>query len=149
MEYTHTLMNHDMICIYSRDRCLSPSNPTRVAVCASPSMSGCPAVLATFPKTSIQGCGCTAGCPTPAGSAHCCTWTGLSGRTWPTTLQNSGRRCDWECAVYVDGQLLGSHRGAYDPVTLELPRQAEWQVVIRVWEPTDSGCVGLQSSERG
>ena len=40
----------------------------------------------------------------------------------------------------MNGQLLGSHRGAYDPFTLELPQQTEWDVVIRVWDPTDSGC---------
>eukprot|EP00435_Cladocopium_sp_Y103_P003659 s577_g1.t1 len=49
--------------------------------------------------------------------------------------------CDWECSVFVNGRLLGVHRGAYDPFSLELPMGAEaMEIVIRVWDPSDSGC---------
>ena len=34
--------------------------------------------------------------------------------------------CDWECGVFVDGKLLGEHRGAYEPFSFELPTGAAW-----------------------
>ncbi|MFO0066187.1 MAG: sugar-binding domain-containing protein, partial [Pirellulaceae bacterium] len=50
--------------------------------------------------------------------------------------------CDWETSVWVDGKLVGSHRGGYDPFTLDITEslqdQREHRLVIRVWDPTDS-----------
>ncbi|CAE7833319.1 lacZ [Symbiodinium sp. CCMP2592] len=51
--------------------------------------------------------------------------------------------CDWECAVFADGSLLGIHRGGYDPFMFELAVHGgkdTVQLTIRVWDPTDSGC---------
>ncbi|CAK9016935.1 unnamed protein product [Durusdinium trenchii] len=49
--------------------------------------------------------------------------------------------CDWECSIFVNGVLLGTHQGAYDPFTFELPPdEAVWEIIMRVWDPTDSGC---------
>ena len=50
--------------------------------------------------------------------------------------------CDWETSVWVDGKLVGSHRGGYDPFTLDITEslqdKREHRLVIRVWDPTDS-----------
>lgn len=60
---------------------------------------------------------------------------------------------DWECEVFVDGASLGVHQGGYDPFTFELPpdlaRGTEHQLVVRVWDPSDSGPqpVGKQRSD--
>eukprot|EP00439_Symbiodinium_sp_Y106_P021580 s4969_g2.t1 len=52
--------------------------------------------------------------------------------------------CDWECAVFADGSLLGIHRGGYDPFMFELAvhggKDDTVQLTIRVRDPTDSGC---------
>lgn len=60
---------------------------------------------------------------------------------------------DWECEVFVNGASLGIHQGGYDPFSFELPpdldRIAEHQLVVRVWDPSDSGPqpVGKQRSD--
>ncbi len=50
---------------------------------------------------------------------------------------------DWEAAVYVNGRRLRTHRGDYDPFTLDitgaLVPAAHQQVVVAVRDPTDSG----------
>ena len=61
---------------------------------------------------------------------------------------------DHACAVYVDGQLLGVHEGAYQPfsfyVTRELRAGAKWLEVC-VYDPSDTGTQlrGKQRLERG
>ncbi|CAE7199168.1 unnamed protein product [Symbiodinium natans] len=51
--------------------------------------------------------------------------------------------CDWECAVYLDSQLLGVHRGGYDAFRLEMPPSVcshGVALLVRAWDPTDEGC---------
>eukprot|EP00439_Symbiodinium_sp_Y106_P053143 s1271_g7.t1 len=70
--------------------------------------------------------------------------TGLGRTLW---LQVDA--CDWECAVYLDSQPLGIHRGGYDAFRLEIPalsacsKQGTPEVrtlLVRAWDPTDEGC---------
>jgi hypothetical protein len=50
---------------------------------------------------------------------------------------------DWETQVWLNGQLVGQHRGGYDPFFFEitdlLKPEAEQELVVRVWDPTDRG----------
>ncbi len=50
---------------------------------------------------------------------------------------------DWQCRVWVDGQGVGSHSGGYDPFTFDittaLSKEEQHQLVVRVWDPTDTG----------
>jgi hypothetical protein len=50
---------------------------------------------------------------------------------------------DWEATVHVNGQNLGSHRGGYDPfsfdITEALKPDAEQELIVGVWDPTDAG----------
>ena len=50
---------------------------------------------------------------------------------------------DWEAAVFVNGQPVGTHRGGYDPFTLDvtaaLRNRRVQELVVRVWDPTDAG----------
>ncbi|OLQ04824.1 Beta-galactosidase [Symbiodinium microadriaticum] len=58
--------------------------------------------------------------------------------------------CDWECAVYLDSQPLGIHRGGYDAFRLEIPAISACSergqgpevktLLVRAWDPTDEGC---------
>lgn len=49
---------------------------------------------------------------------------------------------DWEATVYVDGQLLGTHRGGYDhfgfDITKHVRAGATHQIIVSVWDPTDT-----------
>lgn len=49
---------------------------------------------------------------------------------------------DWEATVWVNGVEIGSHRGGYDPfffdITDALTKAAEQEIIVRVWDPTDS-----------
>lgn len=66
---------------------------------------------------------------------------------WPRAVLHVGA-CDWECTVYLNRQLVGVHRGGYDPWALDITdflregggRASQVEVMIRVWDPTDSGC---------
>ncbi len=62
----------------------------------------------------------------------------------------SGRRVllhfeavDWETRVWVNGRELGVHRGGYDPFTFDITEALTptgvQQVVLAVWDPTDTG----------
>ncbi|MBI4600557.1 MAG: beta galactosidase jelly roll domain-containing protein [Planctomycetes bacterium] len=48
---------------------------------------------------------------------------------------------DWEARVWVNGKEAGSHRGGYDPFTLEvtphLAASGENELVVSIWDPTD------------
>lgn len=48
---------------------------------------------------------------------------------------------DWQCTVWVNDKEVGSHKGGYEPFTLDitdaLKADAAQQIVIRVWDPTN------------
>ncbi len=52
---------------------------------------------------------------------------------------------DWETKVYVNGQAVGEHRGGFDPFSFDITDalkgggSAEQELVVSVWDPTDSG----------
>ena len=50
---------------------------------------------------------------------------------------------DWETTVWVNGREVGTHRGGYDPfsfdITHALKKRGEQEVMIAVWDPTDTG----------
>ena len=50
---------------------------------------------------------------------------------------------DWECAAYVNGTFCGRHQGGYDPfyfdITSALIPGEQQELVVSVWDPTDSG----------
>ena len=50
---------------------------------------------------------------------------------------------DWDATVFVNGQRVGAHRGGYDPFTFDvtdaLHPAGEQDLVVSVWDPTDSG----------
>ncbi|MBN1765306.1 MAG: chitobiase/beta-hexosaminidase C-terminal domain-containing protein [Sedimentisphaerales bacterium] len=49
---------------------------------------------------------------------------------------------DWDAAVWVNGKEIGSHKGGYDPfsfdITEALKSAGEQEIVISVWDPTDT-----------
>ena len=49
---------------------------------------------------------------------------------------------DWRAQVFVNGQAAGQHEGGYDPFTFDitgaLKPGAEQELVVAVWDPTDS-----------
>lgn len=50
---------------------------------------------------------------------------------------------DWHAQVWLNGTLLGEHKGGFDPfsfdVTDALREAAEQELVVAVWDPTDKG----------
>jgi len=50
---------------------------------------------------------------------------------------------DWETTVWVNGKEVGKHRGGYDAFTLDVTGAmvdgAEQELVVAVWDPTDTG----------
>jgi beta-galactosidase/beta-glucuronidase len=48
---------------------------------------------------------------------------------------------DWKATVLVNGELVGEHKGGYDPFTFDITsavRDGENELVVAVWDPTDS-----------
>lgn len=71
-------------------------------------------------------------------------------RTFTLPRQWDGRRVllhfgavDWETTVWVNGTEVGAHRGGYDAfsfdITDALRPDAEQEIVVAVWDPTDAG----------
>ncbi|MDZ7338103.1 MAG: PA14 domain-containing protein [candidate division KSB1 bacterium] len=62
---------------------------------------------------------------------------------------------DWEAQVFVNGSLVGEHRGGYDAfsfdVTEALRPEAAQEIVVAVWDPTTAGGqpVGKQTLSPG
>ena len=51
---------------------------------------------------------------------------------------------DWGCTVYLNDKQIGSHRGGYDAFTVDATPalksgDADQQIVLSVWDPSDSG----------
>ncbi len=50
---------------------------------------------------------------------------------------------DWEATVYVNGKQLGTHRGGYDGFTFDITEalvaQADQELLVHVFDPTDAG----------
>ncbi|MCO5051015.1 MAG: beta-galactosidase [Verrucomicrobiae bacterium] len=65
-------------------------------------------------------------------------------RSWKgkNVLLNFGA-VDWETAVWINGQEVGSHRGGYDgfscDITAALQPKGEQEIVVAVWDPSDAG----------
>lgn len=50
---------------------------------------------------------------------------------------------DWQATVYVNGKVVGGHKGGYTAFSLDitsyLSNQEQQELVVRVWDPTDTG----------
>ncbi len=50
---------------------------------------------------------------------------------------------DWDATVWVNGKLLGNHRGGYDPFTFDitdtLKKSGLQEIALSVWDPTNDG----------
>ncbi|MBE0534516.1 MAG: hypothetical protein IH624_02520 [Phycisphaerae bacterium] len=50
---------------------------------------------------------------------------------------------DWETTVWVNGKEVGSHKGGFDPFTLDITdaisKQGKQELLVSVWDPTDAG----------
>jgi len=62
---------------------------------------------------------------------------------WPgrRTLLHFGA-VDWEASVWINGTRVGTHRGGYDPFTLDISDalgDGPQTIVVGVWDPTDAG----------
>ncbi len=69
-------------------------------------------------------------------------------RTFTVPIEWAGERVllnfgavDWEATVYVNGQLVGSHRGGYDAFSFDITDQLNGNVnelIVNVYDPTDT-----------
>jgi len=50
---------------------------------------------------------------------------------------------DWDVTVWVNGKEVGSHKGGYDPFTLDitdaLQKSGSQELIVSVWDPTNDG----------
>lgn len=49
---------------------------------------------------------------------------------------------DWQCSVWVNGNLVGEHTGGYNPFTFNITdviTEGENELVVKVFDPTDAG----------
>ncbi len=64
--------------------------------------------------------------------------------TWPDEkiLLHFGA-VDWETTIWINGQKIETHRGGYDPFTLDitsaLSGEESQEIIVEVWDPTDEG----------
>ena len=69
-------------------------------------------------------------------------------RTFTVPIEWTGERVllnfgavDWEATVYVNGQLVGSHRGGYDAFSLDITDQLNGglnELIVNVYDPTNA-----------
>jgi len=50
---------------------------------------------------------------------------------------------DWDATVWLNGKMLGTHRGGYDPFTFDITKHltgaAQQEIVVSVWDPSQEG----------
>lgn len=50
---------------------------------------------------------------------------------------------DWETTVYVNGKIVGGHKGGFTPFSFNISNYIKTnqnnELIVRVWDPTDSG----------
>ncbi len=50
---------------------------------------------------------------------------------------------DWQCEVFVNGELVGSHKGGYDPfhfdISNAIKKKGSQRITVKVWDPSDEG----------
>jgi beta-galactosidase/beta-glucuronidase len=50
---------------------------------------------------------------------------------------------DWQCDVFVNDQLVGTHKGGFDPFSFDisaaLRKKGVQKLVVKVWDPSDQG----------
>jgi len=50
---------------------------------------------------------------------------------------------DWEASVWINNRLAGTHRGGYDPFTIDITEQleesAQQTIIVSVWDPSSDG----------
>lgn len=50
---------------------------------------------------------------------------------------------DWQCDVFVNDQLVGTHKGGFDPFSFDisaaLRKKGAQKLVVKVWDPSDEG----------
>ena len=49
---------------------------------------------------------------------------------------------DWECRVFINGNLAGSHKGGYNPFEFDITdllKDGENELIVRVYDPTNEG----------
>lgn len=50
---------------------------------------------------------------------------------------------DWEATIYINGQVVGSHKGGYTAFSFNispyLKKRGQQELLVRVWDPTDAG----------
>ncbi len=50
---------------------------------------------------------------------------------------------DWQCTVFVNGKEVGTHKGGYDPFSMDITsfliNGLKQEIAVRVWDPSDDG----------
>jgi Glycosyl hydrolases family 2, sugar binding domain/Glycosyl hydrolases family 2, TIM barrel domain len=78
---------------------------------------------------------------------HVPTKNGMVDPAWAdkNTLLHFGA-VDWETTVWLNGKELGSHRGGFDPFSIDISSliklDAANELIVSVWDPSDAGFQG-------